>query len=195
MKVSLLSCPYCGGSISKDANLCEYCGHEYLISSFSSDSIVKNSDLQKYVKAYHSILNDHPGDSDLNYSLGICNLKLGMHSKAQSCFDNVIAKGVGNSEAYFFAAVSTLNGKKAFINSKKDVDCAMRYLNAAIMVEDRPKYRLFLAYLKYDYYEKKRLKIRPSYKEDLSIALAGSTESDRSDLFALLKVNTPDWSL
>ena len=83
MRVTLLSCPYCGGSISKDANICEYCGHEYLISSFSSDSIVQSADLRKYAKAYDQMLKGDPEDSDLNYSMGICNLKLGMYGKAR----------------------------------------------------------------------------------------------------------------
>jgi tetratricopeptide (TPR) repeat protein len=195
MKINLLSCPYCGGKISKEEDLCEYCGHEYFISSFSSDSNIKNTDLQKYIKAYDSMLNDGSENSDLNYSLGICYLRLRMYIKARSCFDKAIDMGTGDSEAYFFAAVSILNGKKPFINSKKDVDNAMEYLNAAIAIEDRPKYRLLMAYLKFDYYEKKHLRIEPSYKEDLAMALVGSTDKDRSELFALLKVDVPDWSL
>jgi len=194
MEISILTCPYCAAGISQKANVCEYCGHEYMISSFSSNSIIQSADLSKYVRSYGTMLKENPNDPGLNFSIGICHLKQGMYAKAFSHFNDAIDNDIGDSDAYFYTAISLLNGKKAFVNSKTDVDRAMEYVNTAIIINDREIYHLFLAYLKYDYYERKRLKISPNYRAELSIASNGSVKAeDIKNLFEIMKVDVPDW--
>ena len=193
MEIRVLVCPFCAAPISQKASLCEYCGHEYMVSSFSSLSKVSRSDLNKYTNAYSSALRDNPDDPSLNTSIGICFLSLGLHDKAMLNFEKVIGADPENASAYCMAAMCLLKGRSAFLCEKKNVDKAIEYLNAALMIEEIGKYHFFMAYLKYDYYKRKFLKTEPDYKYHLDAAYStGVTDEEIFDLFNILKVKVPD---
>ncbi len=61
------------------------------------------------------------------------------------------------------------------------------------MIENRGIYNYFLAYIKYDFYEKKSLNIYPDYREEVSMAYNNNvTEEDIRILFEILNVTKPE---
>ena len=125
----------------------------------------------------------------------MCLLKLNMYEKAYEKFEKVIESDIDNSEAYFWAAVSLLKGKRPFINIRATVDQAIELTNTARMLEDRGIYSYFIAYLKYDYYELKKLKIEPNYLEELQKSSNSITEQDIQMLAEVLKIENFDEKL
>jgi len=164
-----------------------------MISSFSSLSKLGRANINKYTNAYSNALKDEPNDASLNTSVGICYIGLGMYEKALICFEKVIEKDPENSFGYFAAAISMLNGKSAFLNEKKKVDKAIGYVNAALIISEIGIYHFLMAYLKYDYYKRKYLKIDPDHRYHLNLAYSyGILNGDVNDLFTMLNVKIPD---
>lgn len=91
----------------------------------------------KYVKFYKEALADNPNNPQLNSSIGMCYLKLKLYDKALESFEKAIEDDFDNSETYFYAAVCLLKGRKAFLTPKADIDKALEYINAALMIENR----------------------------------------------------------
>ncbi|MCL2142871.1 MAG: zinc-ribbon domain-containing protein [Methanomassiliicoccaceae archaeon] len=192
MEVRVLACPHCAAKISSNAKVCEYCGYEYMISSFSSLLKIGRQDINKYVAAYSDALKTNPNDPSLNRSAGICFMSLGIYDKALACFERQIDSNPEGSFAYYVSAMCLLNGKSAFITEKKKIDKAIEYLKAAIVIEEKGIYHYLMAYFKYDYYKRKFLKIEPDYNYHLSAAHSfGVSTEDILDLFNLLKVEVP----
>ncbi len=153
---------------------------------------MSQQDANKYVQSYNEALKEHPEESSIQSSLGMCYLKLKLYDKAVESFEKAIQDNFDNSETYFYAAVGLLKGKKAFMTPKAMIDKALEYLNAALMIENRGIYNYFSAYLKYDFYERKYLRISPSYKDELSTAYTNHvTNEDIRILFELLNVEIP----
>jgi hypothetical protein len=97
-----------------------------------------------------------------------------------------------NSETFFYAAVCLLGGKKAFVSTRPVIDKILEYINAAIMIEPRGIYYYFMAYVKYDYFERKYLNISPNFKDAFALAKqAGFSALDVEQLYTILKVPRP----
>ena len=75
------------------------------------------------------------------------------------------------------------------------VDQAIELANTARMLEDRGIFSYFIAYLKYDYYELKKLKTDPSYVEELQRASSSVTQEDIRILAEMLKIDGFDEKL
>jgi len=164
-----------------------------MISSFSSLSKIGRKDLNKYVNVYSNALNNSPKDPSLNQSLGICFMSLGIYDKALASFEKLVETNPEGSFGYYAVAICLLNGKSAFLCKKKEVDKAIEYLNAAIVIEELGICHYLMAYIKYDYYKRKYLKIEPDYEYHLNAARSvGVSEEDVYDLFSILRVEVPD---
>ena len=123
----------------------------------------------------------------------MCYLKLKMYDKALAAFEKAIEDYFDDSETYFYAAVCLLNGKKAFLNQRPTIDKVLEYINAALMIEPKGIYYYYLAYIKYDYFERKHFRTSPNYQEALQMAVdAGLSDYDIEQLFAILGVARPD---
>jgi len=162
-----------------------------MISSFSSLSKMGRSDINKYANAYTDALKNNPNDPSLNQSIGVCYIGLGVYDRALSYFEKIIDANPRESFGYFAAAISILGGKSAFIANKKDVDRAINYMNAALMIEESGLYHYFMAYLKYDYYKRKYLKVEPNFEYHLDNAKRSISDEDKASLFELLKTDIP----
>ena len=90
-------------------------------------------------------------------------------------------------DVFFYAAVSLLKGQKAFVAPRAAIDKCLEYLNAALMIEPKGIYQYFLAYIKYDYFSRKYLKISPDWRETYESALNeyGVTDEDADSLLRL----------
>ena len=184
-----LKCPGCGNHLAPDQKKCEYCGGKVVISSFNS---VCSVDLNKSAMATRKDLTEDPNSRSLNNFVAMCYLKLKLYDKGLPAFEKAIEDNFDNSETFYYAAVCLLKGKKAFVSPRADIDKIKEYLNAAIMIEPRGIYHYFLAYIKYDYYERKYLNIKPNWSETLQTAVqTGLPQADVTQLFEALQVEMP----
>ncbi len=191
-KVIRLKCPGCGAAVSLEQRECEYCQQPLVISTFQSVGDMPLLQVNKYAGAYRAALAENPENIVLNKSAAFCYLKLKLYDRAQSAFDRAIEENFDDADLYFYAAICLLKGKRPFLAPRKTLDQAVSYLEAALMIEPKGIYHYFSAYLKYDYYELKHLRIEPGYGRELQSARGlGVTESDKQQLFALLGVQRP----
>lgn len=188
-----LNCPGCGARVSTGQKECDWCHKPIVISTFNSVYSMPLPEVNKYAGAYRKALSENPDNTDLNKSVAMCYLKLKMYDKALVAFEKAIEDNFDDSETYFYAAVCLLNGKKAFLNQRPTIDKVLEYINAALMIEPKGIYYYYLAYIKYDYFERKHFRTSPNYQEALQMAVdAGLSDFDIEQLFAILGVARPD---
>lgn len=187
-----LTCPGCGARVSVSQKQCIYCKSPVIISTFNSVNSMSGPDLKKYVSTYTKALNDNPDEFSLNLSVAICYLKLKLFDKALYYFERAIEDNFDNSEVYFYAAISTLKGKKPFLHQRATIEKIIEYINAAIMIEPRGIYYYFFAYVKHDYFHRKHFITKPKYSELLDKAHEyGFSEYDILQLFDVLGTERP----
>jgi len=150
--------------------------------------------VNQYAATYREALQNEPDAKDLNNAIAMCYLKLKLHDKALSAFEKAMEDNFDNSETFFYAAICVLKGKKAFLVQRPEIDKIEQYINAALMIEPQKGiYHYFLAYIKYDYFERKSLNTTPTYRAKLAEAQAsGLSPTDVDQLFGILGVSRPD---
>jgi len=152
--------------------------------------------VSKYANAYRQALAGAPEDKTLNNSLAMCFLKLKQYDMALAAFKKAMVDNFDNSETFFYAAVCLLGGKKAFLAPRPVIDEIETNINSALMIEPtKGIYHYFLAYIKYDYFERKFFNTSPTWREALASAnAAGEAPSpfDIEQLFGILGVERPD---
>ncbi|MCW2695098.1 MAG: hypothetical protein JWR62_183 [Modestobacter sp.] len=169
---------------------CRYCGRQVIISSLSGLRDLLPGDLKSHVRTYQDALAQEPSNPGVALSLGMCFLGLGLYDQALQRFETAIDDDLERSETYFYAAIAMLRGKKAFLAPLATIRASEAYLEAALKLEDRGIYSYFLAYLRYDYYERKSLNCSPSWAALLQQAIAHHvTGEDVRLLFELLRVD------
>ena len=191
-----LKCSGCGFALSPANVECPRCGNAIAITSFNSVYAQELPTLSKVSRMLDKDLRDGSTpelNSNIKFALGGCYLKLKLYDKALQRFEEAIEENFDNPEAPFYAAVSLLKGKKAFLTPIANIKKAIEYVNAALMVEDRGVFHYFLAYIKYDFYARKYLRISPDWREELGLALATTNLSpmDCDMLFDILSVERP----
>ncbi len=191
-KAERLECPCCGFPVSIGMTECP-AGHPLNISTFNSVYSMDLGTVNKYANTYRKELTEDPENKELNYSLGICYLKLKIYDRALSAFEKAMEDNFDNSEAFFYGAICLLEGKKAFLHQRSTIDKILEYINAAIMIEPKGIYYYFMAYIKYDYFARKYFNTSPNYKEVFTTAInSGLSEYDTLQLFNILGVEKPD---
>ena len=75
-------------------------------------------EVQKYARSYREQLEENPENQDLNMSVAMCYLKLGKREMALQAFEKAIEDNFDNSQAFFYAAICRLNGKKSMHNER-----------------------------------------------------------------------------
>lgn len=188
-----LTCPGCGARVSTGQKECEWCHKPIVITTFNSVYNMPLPEVNKYAGTYRKALRDNPDNVDLNKSIAMCYLKLKMYDKALASFEKAVEDNFDDSETYFYAATCLLNGKKAFLNQRPTIDKVLEYLDAAIMIEPKGIYYYYMAYIKYDYFERKHFRTSPNYMEVLQMANdAGLSEFDIEQLYTILNVARPN---
>jgi len=188
-----LNCAGCGNPVSTADKECKYCRRPIVISSFSSAYSMDIPLLNQYVKRDRQALKDNPDNQELNTSIAHCYLKLKMYDEALFSFKKAIEDNFDNSETYFYAATCLLKGKKAFVTSRTDIDKTMEYINSALRIEARGIYYYFLAYIKYDFFERNGFNIEPNWEATLQIATqSGLLQADLIQLSDILQVTMPE---
>lgn len=189
-----LNCPGCGARVSTEQKVCDWCHKPIIISTFNSVADMPLPEVNKYANAYRQALSAAPENQDLNKSVAMCYLKLKLYDKAIPAFEKALENNFDDSELFFYAAICLLRGKKAFVAQRSDVEKAIEYLNAANMIEPKGIYYYFLAYIKYDYFERKYLNTSPNYRDCLTMAYgSGVSDFDVENLFAILNAPKPSF--
>lgn len=187
-----LKCPGCGARVQINQKECEYCHSPIIVSSMSEIFNMSAANLNKYSKSYENDLAENPDNAELNNSLAMCYLKMGFYDKALQKFDKAIEQDLNNPETYLYAAVCVLAGRKPFLTPRPEIDRIEKYINAALMIEEKGLFRYFQAYIKYDYFKRKYFKTSPTWEECLMQANAdGVSPSDVVQLFSILKQEIP----
>ena len=193
MQVITMNCSNCGAPVSIEDKNCVYCNSPILITSFSTIGGINPAELNKYVSTYQKVLAEVPNDKSINLSVAFCYWRLRMYEQALFYFEMAIQDSFANSEAFFYAAVCLLGGKKAFLIHRNIIDKIETYIKAARSIENRGIYAYFHAYIKYDYFERKFLITQPKYDELLSEAyMLGVSDYDIRRLYTLLNVERPE---
>jgi len=144
--------------------------------------------MSKNSRIYAEAIKQNPDNPDLLYSAGMTFLAAGMYDRSLETLDRCISLDPFNNDALFLESIAALGGKRPFACDRRKVDKAIECINAAISLEDRGIYRFMSAFLRYDYYSRKFLRINPDYKSELETAtMLGVSELEISDLFKLLK--------
>ncbi|MCQ2103412.1 MAG: hypothetical protein MJY98_09340 [Fibrobacter sp.] len=193
--VNEINCPNCGAPVDLNDKECKYCRSPISISTFNGLNNFTTPQLNKYVQAYQTSLAGHPNDPALLKSKAFCLLKLGFYDQAAETFEQVIPLSFSDSEILFYYAVSLLKGKKAFVAMRPIIDKIENSLESAISIEPKGIYYFFWAYVKYDYFFRKKFKTSPTYAEYLMNAeQIGVTDTDIRQLFEILKVEIPQFT-
>ena len=188
-----LNCPGCGARVSTGQQECDWCHKPIIITTFNSVYSMPMPEVNKYAGAYRKALGEHPESNELNKSVAMCYLKLKLYDKALAAFETAIEDNFDDSETYFYAAVCLLKGKKAFLAQRSDINKCIEYIDAANMIEPRGIYYYFLAYIKYDFFERKSLNSSPNYRQCLGTASQfGVSGHDIGMLFDILGVAKPN---
>ena len=187
-----LNCPGCGARVSTGQKECEWCHKPVVITTFNSVYSMPVPEVNKYAGAYRKALGENPNNDEINKSIAMCYLKLKLYDKALVSFESAIEDNFDDSETYFYAAACLLNGKKAFLASRDKIDKAIEYIDAANMIEPKGIYYYFLAYIKYDFFERKYLNTSPNYVDCLRMANdLGVSEYDKNMMYDILNVSNP----
>lgn len=189
-----ITCPGCGEPWTMNMKECPSCHRPVVISTFNSVYAMPAPEVNKYANTYKKVLADDPDNIDVLSSIAMCYLKLKLYDKALPAFEKAIEADFDNSETYFYAAVCLLKGKKAFLAQRSDIDKAIEYINAALMIEPKGIYYYFLAYIKYDFFERKYLNTSPNYRECVQMSYdTGTSDFDKDMLFNILGVASPNF--
>lgn len=187
-----LKCPDCGASVSVGQIECDYCHNPITISTFHSVYDMPMPWVNAFAKKYQAALNTDPDNMPFNKSVAFCYLKLKLYDKAQEAFEKAIEDNFDDADIYLYTAVCLLKGKRPFLAQRKTIDQGLEYLNAALSIEPKGIFHYLSAYLKYDFYEMKRLRIVPGYREELQLAVQlGLSELDKTELFSVMGVQRP----
>ena len=188
-----MNCPGCGARVSTGQSECEWCHKPIIISTFNSVYSMPMPEVNKFAGAYKKALAENPDNQELNNSVAMCYLKLKLYDKALPAFEKAMEDNFDNSETFFYAAVCLLKGRKAFLCNRPEIDKIEEYINAAIMIEPRGFYYYLLAYIKFDYFNRKFFKTSPTYQEALAMAQQqGYSPFDAEQLFGILGVERPN---
>lgn len=187
-----IKCPGCGASVSTSDDCCEYCGKPVIIRNFNSVAAMSMPELNKYVGSYKKEIDSNGENDAINKSIAMCYLKLKQYKMAGNYFQKAMEDNFDDSENYFYAAVCLLEGKKAFLTTRAVINQIETFINDALSIENKGVYYYFWAYIKFDYYQRKRFGTNPNYIECINNAIqCGLSREDAYQLFEILGVAMP----
>ena len=187
--VGLNKCVLCKKPIDDGVNQCPHCAAQLSFAAPSDFSGVSRGKLMAYTDSYQEILQEKPNDNAANKSIALCYLMLQMYDEAYTYFMKATVSNYDDADAYYYAAVCMMKGKKAFLHTRPEIDKCLELLNAAISVDPKGIYYYYMAYIKYDYFKRKFLITKPDFKECLLKAKNyGCTMAEVNEMYSVLGV-------
>lgn len=185
-----LTCPGCGAPLSAGIKECDSCGRPLIIQSFKTFIDLNPVQTNNYSNEYRKILSTDPYNPEVNKALGLALLKLNMYDQATKMLDNASTFNPVDSDAFFFAGIAQLGGKRPAFVKRNQINEAIQKIEAAKMIESKPIYDYVLALIKYDYFYRKGFSITPNFKDHEKSAYDnGFSNSEKEELNAILKFN------
>ncbi len=183
IEVVNLRCPNCGAPISMDTEICEYCDSPVVVHTINN--ITPSFPGEQKTQSSEPINHN-------NLSSAFSLLKAKLYDEALSSYEVAIRDNYNNSDAYFYAAIASLKGKRAFLVSRPSIERAEKYLQTAIKIDPKGIYYYLWAYIRFDHHFKKFYKASPNYKELLSQATKSKlSPADVKELYDILDVERP----
>ena len=171
MTKSTVTCHKCGKSVEKSVSVkCPQCG-DY----FCAEHINKGYGLCVNCAAEAKRL-----------------LKIRSYREAAAVLDKALAEGATDADVYYYRSLCLLDGKKANIQQRATIDAIVKNLNTAISINPKGIYYYVLAYIKYDYFERKYLNVKPDYRATLQMALYKRvTPAEINEFYYITGVDCP----
>ena len=194
------------GDVSIDASTTNYNASTIqIINQRITQSSVKCGKCGKTIEKSASVTCPNCGDTmcaeHMNRSYGLCSscvssalrmLKSQSFAAAQSYFEKALASGANDPDIHYYKAICLLGGKKAYLQQRPTIDAVMKSINTAIALKPKGIYYYFMAYIKYDYFERKYLNINPNYRMTLQMAvIKGVTIAEINELYSIMGVPRP----
>ena len=187
------NCPGCNARILESHSICEWCKQPIVIKNFKTISKKNKLEINKYTNTYKNMLIlNNVNKFDINKALGICFLKLKLFDKSLTFFEKSLEFNIDDSEVYYYIALSFLNGKKPYLNSRKIIDKILENIEAAIMIDAKNKYYYLMAYIKYDYFFRKSYKTNPTYKDILFNINGKIDDEEIEEIFEIIGIDRID---
>lgn len=185
--IKVETCPQCGAPVKLSVNKCEYCEAEFIVISLAYLDKFDKTGINKYINHYKQLLKDNPENGELNLAMGICYLDLVVYDLATKFFSKAIEQIPDYGDAYYYYALALIKGRKPKVLTLTEVKKIEEYVNAAIQIDNtKSKYYYLWALIKYDFYIKNGLKMRPPTLEEL-IEESNSKEYDRQEIDKMLQ--------
>ena len=119
-------------------------------------------------------------------------LKMKMYDSALAYFKSAMNDPMADPDVFYYAAIASLRGGTAFSQTRDTIEAVVNYINQAIAFEPKGIYYYFLAYIKYDYYERKYFRTSPNYREAFALALEHNvTWQQVNEMYELMRVSKP----
>ena len=190
-----LKCSNCGEPLSESMTMCPSCDQPVVIKKISSLLGLTQSELYARSRLMDSGALKKQGIStaETDFTAGCCLLRLKMYDQAIERFDSVIEINPCNADVYFSMAIADLKGNRPFLAPLINIRRAQESLTCATMIEDRAVFHYLLAYIKYDFYARRFLRVEPNWQLEFQNALAlGITTEESDELFEILEKDCPE---
>lgn len=149
MNLGVIVCPACGAAVVPESEKCEFCGNGYSFVLKSGKYLVRK-DIEMYLcNHFYELANE-----------AITNLPV-------------------DSEINVYKAIITLNGKPAFLQSRKTIDQIVKYLDMALMMNKNADAAFVRAYIEYDYFERKCLNRKKPYTYYYDLSMEYGIDEER----------------
>lgn len=183
MEVISLKCPNCNAGVDTSMAMCPACDKPIMFKRAEDALPMAMPVINKYLGSYRNIVPHCPENRDINIAIGICFLRMKMYDKALEAFEKAMPDNFDNAEPFYLAAITLLQGKKPFLAQRESINKMEEYLNAATMIEMRPVFYYFMAYIKRDYFKRKYLNTSPTEEDLMRQAIELGLKDEECNVF------------
>jgi tetratricopeptide (TPR) repeat protein len=170
-KIEIFSCSSCGASLSPKAMKCEFCDNINIITK-ESNPLKLNPLLSKQYLASEQLSKDF-------FNSGLLQINLKNYEIAKKLLEKEIENNPINADAYFYCAISIINGKRIKSLGYSDIKMILQLLNSSMQLGDNAKYYLLSAVINYDFFEGNGMIVpEPNYFSLLENTLELKLEND-----------------
>lgn len=172
IKVCTYECPNCGAPISIADKICGHCFSSVYMQRIQDSNSLSKADIAKHIAVYkQNIANGLGNDINTLISLGICHYKNGMYNLSLKAFEQAIDVAPENVSAYYYAALSLLNGKRPYMQTLGKIKKVIELLEAAMNIKNEGRIYYFLHLVQVDFFDKKHLRTNYNSAELKNLAM------------------------
>lgn len=170
-KIEVLTCSSCGASLSPKAMKCEFCNNVNIVTKQTS-AFKLNPSLSKQYLASEQLSKDF-------FNSGLLHINLKNYEIAKKLLQKEIENNPTNANAYYYCAISIINGKRIKSLGYSDIKMIVQLLNSAMQLEDNAKFFFLSAIINYDFFEGNGMIVpEPNYINLLENTLELKLEND-----------------